>query len=150
MLYAAIENNIVKEIHELNTEEEVHLLFKKFNSVIDITEMNPQPIIGTIFDGIGFSGEMITEMKITRLALQNRFTDSENIAIDDYAESTTQPYRKYVKLLLRKLNNSTFIDLKRPDTINGIMLLAMAGIITSERANIILNTMPTDIEKYRA
>jgi hypothetical protein len=59
------------------------------------------------------------------------------------------PYRYHVKVLMDKLSSATYIDLARVDTQRGIGLLALAGIITSARANEILKTKPSNIEIYR-
>lgn len=153
MIYALIQNNIIEKIEVDLTDEEVQERFTHYQQVIDITNEITVPGVGWIFNGHSFEapkgsdGKVITT--ITRLAFMNRLTDAENIAILVYMDNASAPYRYPVKMLMNKLNAATFIDLKRSDTISGVGLLVAAGIITSDRANTILNTVPNIIEIYK-
>ena len=52
-------------------------------------------------------------------------------------------------MLLTKQQNSTFIDLTRADTIRGMGLLVLTGLLTPERSAEILTTAPTAVELYK-
>ena len=145
---ALIQDNIIVDIKTLDDGgiQSASLLNQ---AVIDITNIYPQPQIGWTFNGSGFVSNGQNYLITTKLALKNRFTDSENIAILTYMDNTSAPYRYPVKMLMDKLNVATFVDLARVDTISGINLLVYAGLLTSDRASTILTTPPTSSEIYK-
>ena len=143
MKCAIINNNIITDIKEV-TEEQCSELGRTNQILIDITEIYPQPEIGWTFDGINLLSNGNISWKITRLALRNRLTLSELIAFYTLCQSNI-----VYQIMLDNLKTTTYIDLKRLDTQAGINALVEAGVLTSERANTILNTEPTSIEIYR-
>lgn len=82
---------------------------------------------------------------ITSLALRNRFTLAEKVAL--YTVAKTNPL---IQIYLDDVTNATFIDLTRADTRAGVIALENAGLIAPGRALIILDTPPTEIEKYKS
>lgn len=140
MIVAIVNDNIVTEIKTISAEEYSDI---KGQIVIDISEFSPMPEVGWKFDGTKLIGNP-TSTKITRLAMRQRFTTSEMLAIYTAAKTNV-----FFQLLLDNLSVATFIDLQRPDTVQGIMALVQAGIITAERANEILTKTPTYLEIYR-
>lgn len=86
--------------------------------------------------------------KITQLAFLSRFTDAEAIAIDLNSQGNTISAAA-LRRETNKLNASTYIDLKRSDTIAGVHKLEQYGLIAPGRAEQILNTVPTSEELYR-
>lgn len=153
MQYALIKNGFIESIQFDLTDEELQELFKYYESIVDISNFEIQPAVGWKFNGITFdqppqyseSGLMI----ITRLAFMNRITDAENIAILVYMDTAAAPYRYPVKMLMNKLNAAQYIDLNRADTVTGVQLLVLAGLLTPDRAQVILSTKPTLIEIYK-
>lgn len=80
---------------------------------------------------------------ITRLALRNRFTFAEKVAIETAAETSAS-----LRVLLKDLESATFIDLARPDTIAGMQVLESMGILAAGRSAEIMNASTiTDIER---
>lgn len=89
------------------------------------------------------------DLRITRLAFLDRFTDAEAIAIDLASIGATVEaagLRRYVA----KVNAATFIDLSRIDTRAGVQALETVGILAVGRALAILDAPIQDVERYRA
>lgn len=140
MIVAIVNDNVVTEIKTINPEDYSSLICQ---IAVDITDSSPVPEVGWKFDGSKLIGTP-TSSKITRLAMRQRFTTSEMLAIYTAAKTNV-----FFQLLLDNLSVATFIDLQRPDTIQGIMALVQSGILTAERANEILTKTPTYLEIYR-
>jgi len=86
--------------------------------------------------------------KVTVLGFLRRFTDAEAIAIDLGSIGATvqaASLRRYVAMV----NAAKFVDLDRQDTRNGVLALVGAGILTQERADVILDG-PIPIEDLAA
>lgn len=86
----------------------------------------------------------VVDMRITKLAFKQRFTQDERIAIRAASESIPQVY-DFQDLV----NSATFIDLSRPDTIASVNAIERLGLIEAGRASIILGPPVEDVEKYR-
>lgn len=85
---------------------------------------------------------------LTRLAFLDRFLDSEAIGIDLASQGATvqaAAMRRY----MQKVNAATFIDIDRPDTRAGVQQLEAMGLIAAGRAAQILDTPPTETERYK-
>ncbi len=101
------------------------------------------------------SNEADTSRHITVLALRNRFTTSEKIAIDlaslDNPNATMEQraLAAGVRVMMADIAVATFIDLDRADTRAGVQALETYGIIGAGRAAQILDTPPTAIELYK-
>lgn len=99
----------------------------------------------------GASGS--TSSRVTVLAFRNRFTTNEKIAtemaaIDDPAATPQQrQYAAAVRVLLRDTASAAYIDLKRTDTRQGVMMLEQLGIIGTGRALVILDSPITELER---
>jgi hypothetical protein len=91
--------------------------------------------------------------KITVLALRNRFTQAEKIAIDmssiDNPASSMQARQlaASLRVMMSDLNVATFVDLSRPDTISGIQALETYGILGTGRSSEILTSPVQDFER---
>lgn len=108
--------------------------------MVPIGGLDPQPQTGWLYDGNTFSEAPTPPApdygtKITRLAMRNRFTFQEKVAIETAAESSPA-----VRVWLKDLEVSTFIDLGRPDTQAGVQQLEIDGLIALGRATEILNS----------
>ena len=83
--------------------------------------------------------------KITKLAFRNRFTTAEKIALemasldDVTASMAIRQQKAALRVYLKDLDNASFVDLDRADTIAGVNSLATMGLLTNERASEILN-----------
>lgn len=143
MLAACIDNNIVYSITTVSSDSEYQALGKRFAAVVDVTTQYPIPTVGLGWDGVHFlnGGRLIIDWRITNLALLNRFTQNE---FGTYL--TALPRSIALQMLDKKLFAAQWIDLSRPDTIQAIYYLAQGGIITTDRANAILTTIPQPIE----
>jgi hypothetical protein len=95
----------------------------------------------------------VVESKITVLALRNRFTQNEKIAIElTSTDNPAAPMQQRqlaaaLRVFMTDLANATFVDLQRADTIAGVTTLETYGLIGSGRANEILTAPVTDSEK---
>jgi len=79
--------------------------------------------------------------KITKLAMRNRFTFAEKVAIQTASESSAD-----LQVYLDDLAVSTYIDLSRSDTIAGVQMLESSGVIATGRASEILTAPVTEEE----
>lgn len=86
----------------------------------------------------------VVDMRITKLAFKQRFTQDERIAIRAASETIPQVY-DFQDLV----NSATFIDLSRPDTIAAVNAIEQLGLIEAGRASIILGPPVEEIEQYR-
>lgn len=143
MLVALIQNNLVCGVCDL-TDDQIQLLGIHFETIVDITNLTPQPQIGWAFDGVNISGTSPT-MMITKLAMRQRFTTGEMIGIMTFV--TANP-NSVVALLMGNLQVATYVDLNRADTQAGISYLVSQSLLTSIRATAILTTPPTPYEVY--
>jgi hypothetical protein len=92
--------------------------------------------------------EPAEDLRITRLAFLDRFTDAEAVAIDLASLGVTVQaagLRRY----LHKVNSAQHIDLARADLQTGVQALEAAGLLTAGRAEQILTAPITDVERYR-
>ncbi|MFC0708442.1 hypothetical protein [Azorhizophilus paspali] len=76
--------------------------------------------------------------RVTRLALLNRFTDAEAIAIDLASIGATVEAAT-VRRYLDKIEAATFIDLAAADTRAGVQSLEAQGLLAAGRAAEILD-----------
>lgn len=149
MKLALIRENKIVEIREVFQESDI-LDNRDFQNIMDISGMDPMPTLGWILEGTelkspeGISTSEYQSKRISKLALLNRFTNSELAAYYTAVEANVN-----LKILDKKMFAAEFIDLGRADTIAGIQALASVGIISSERASAILNTSPSNDERYR-
>jgi hypothetical protein len=97
----------------------------------------------------------IQSVKITVLALRNRFTQTEKItlemaALDNPAGVTQQrQLAASLRVMMADLNVASYVDVTRPDTIAGIHSLETYGLIGAGRADQILSTTTLPIELYQ-
>lgn len=80
---------------------------------------------------------------MTKLALRNRFTFEERVAIETAAESDPA-----VRVFLADLNVSTFIDRFDVSLGKGLEALEQAGLIAQGRAEEIQTARVEDHERY--
>jgi hypothetical protein len=94
-------------------------------------------------------------VKITVLALRNRFTQTEKVTLEmaalDNPAATAQQRQlaAAIRVMMADLNVATFVDVTRPDTIAGIHSLETYGLIGAGRAAQILSTDTLLIEQYK-
>ena len=77
---------------------------------------------------------------ITRLALRNRFTFAEKVAIETAAESDP-----VIRVLLKDLEVASYIDLSRYDSLAAMQVLESKGILVAGRGAEIMNPETIDI-----
>lgn len=146
MLLAIVNNNVVTSIVSIADESLYTEYAKNAQAAIDIESSSPQPQVGWTFDGsilIPPPGYASPIQLITKLAFRQRFTFPELIAIETATGSSAA-----LRVLKDNLNVATYIDLSRPDTAAAVGILVASGLITAERAAIILITPPTSSELY--
>jgi hypothetical protein len=88
--------------------------------------------------------EPVADMRITKLAFKQRFTQAERIAIREAVQTVPEVY-DFEDLV----NSASFIDLARPDTIAAVHYIEAGGLIAEGRAVEILSPPVTEIEQYR-
>lgn len=81
--------------------------------------------------------------KITKLSFRSRLTLQEKVAIEDASETNST-----VRVIKGDLDSATFIDLKNETVVEGLSFLVTEGILTEERKEEILNTVPEESELY--
>lgn len=144
MLCALIQNDLVVGVVDLS-DDEINLFNPHYEQIVDVSNLMPVPQIGWAFTGSTIVGTNVSK-KITRLAMNQRFTTGEMLGLLTYIN--TNP-TSIVALLLQRLQMSTYVDLARSDTQAGIGVLVSLGLLTSDRANTILTTIPMPIEVYQ-
>ena len=93
--------------------------------------------------------------RITVLAFRNRFTHNEKITIEmasiDNPEAAQQLRLLAASLRVHQkdLDNATYVDLDRPDTISGVQAMETYGIIAAGRTDVIINSPVLQIEEPR-
>lgn len=151
MKFALIKDNFVVSIVEAADAEEIGLLISQYQNAIDITSLDPLPavgweLVGTILtDPTGLSQP---SKKISKLKMLERFTDAEMAGIEAFA-AQQNAYAYALRGAMRKQSVAAYIDLALPQTIAGINNLVALGLLTSDRANTILNSPVTATEKYK-
>lgn len=82
--------------------------------------------------------------KITKLAFRNRFTTTEKVMLEmasldnPQAAMAARQSAAALRVFLKDLDNASFVDLSRPDTIQGVNQLVAFGLLTADRATHIL------------
>ena len=149
-MIALIKNGIVEEIKDM-TDTEMAEVQSEYSNMVDVTNANPYPEVGWSFDGSVFSApvgsDTVQSMKLTKLAMITRL-DPEISNIVAFSRGSGA-YNIAVDVALRKQALATYIDLSLPETITGMNNLVLLGLITPERAAIILNTPPSEKERYK-
>jgi hypothetical protein len=144
MKYAQINNGKVQGVFEYDPLPE----FASNILMVSVEEIAPIPQPGWSYDGQDFTAPAPQAApdygtKISRLALKLRMTADERKNIRAAAESNADVYD-----LMDLLSDSTYIDLTRPETVQGIQTLEAAGLLGAGRADEILTTPVTEGEKY--
>lgn len=151
--FAIIVDGKVDIIVSALNDEIVTTLYPNAQNVVDISSFSPVPQVGWEFKNNNFidpttnlAAIAVVNRKITRLALLQRFTVSERIALLNYIQANPA---SLPAVLLQNVQVTTFVDLNRYDTQAGIMALIPLGLLTSGRAAEILNNPIQEIEEYR-
>lgn len=134
--------NIVVGLVDNPSDEQLQAITGIFALALDVTEQQPPPQLGWAFNGQAIVGTSPSK-KITKLAMRQRFTVNEMLAMMEAANTTP-----IVKYLMDNLALATFVDLSRPDTQAGVALMVQLQLLTQERATAILTTPPTSMEIY--
>ena len=138
MRYAQIIKGKVHGIFEYDSSPD-------FNHKIKLVECDETVKQGDTYDGETFTQSEVPAVdhgtKITKLAMRNRFTFAERVAIETAAESDTT-----VRVIIKDFDAAFYIDLTRHDTIAAINLYESKGLITDIRAAEILTTPVEAIE----
>ena len=142
MKVALIQDFEIKYIIDIN-ESEIDNYARRYQAVFDLTGFDPLPLVGAKFDGKTILNPPPQTKRITKLAMRQRFTIPELVAI--LTASKTDPM---VEVLLGNMQVATFIDLSRTDTIQGLGYLVSVGLLTAGRMGEILNNPIQAIEKY--
>ena len=143
MICAIVNNGVVEQVREVTQEEFDQGIANKHQAVLSLVDMLPQPQVGWVFNGSTLSPPAVS-MKISKLALRQRFTTSELVAVK--VASATNPV---IAVILDNLQVSTYIDLGRSEVAQALGYLVTQGLLTSERMTTILTTPPTYQEIYK-
>lgn len=138
-----VRNNLVVGILELD-EEAYALIARISQALIDVTDNYPMPQIGWLFDGQRLrqpSGHYPFDPRITPLAMRQRFTVPELLGM--MATAGTDPM---VKLIMDNNAIARYVDITDSATQAALGYLAQQGLLTVERMNEILTTIPTENE----
>lgn len=147
MICALVQDYHVVDVRDLSPEEIISLS-KEYQNVIDVSDLSIYPTSGCKWTGSSFvdasGGALVKSSKITRLGIRQRFSLQEMNQI--YSKKASDVM---LQILVDNLNVATYIDLGRADTIQSIQYLVAANILTSQRANEILNNPVLPHEQYR-
>ena len=146
MLLAIVNNDIVTSVVTILDESLYSEHAQSAQAAIDITDSTPQPQVGWMFNGSTLTppANYVAPVRtITKLAFRQRFTFTELIMIETASQTNVA-----LRVLKDNLNVATYIDLSRTDTIQAIGMLTAAGLITADRANVILTAPPSSSELY--
>ena len=150
MILAVVNNNAVSAIISIPDGGSTSMPYPQaYQVAVDVTNMNPMPHIGWTLTSDGRlvdPNPVDSSMWITKLAMLQRFTVPERLALLNYigANPVSVP-----AILLQNIMATTYVDLRRTDTISGIDYLITLNLLTSDRANQILTTPPTNYELYK-
>jgi hypothetical protein len=144
MKYAQIVQGKVQGIFEYDPLPE----FAPNIVMVPVDGVTPEPKSGWFYDGSTFSEPPAPKApnygtKITRLAMKLRMTATERKTIRAAAETNADVYD-----FMDLLSDSTYIDLTRPETVQGIQTLEAVELLGEGRADEILTTPVTEGEKY--
>ena len=87
---------------------------------------------------------VVANHKITKLAFRNRFTTTEKVMLEmasldnPQAAMASRQAAAALRVFLKDLDNATFVDISRADTIAGVNQLVTFGLLTADRATHIL------------
>lgn len=84
--------------------------------------------------------------KITKLAMSNRFTEDEEVAIDLASFGETVNAAK-IRRLMKKLDQAAYIDLSKQQVIDGVQGLEAMGLLVEGRADEILSAPVQERER---
>ena len=146
MILALVQANVVVEI--VTDDPSNYAAYSVYQAAIDITDTVPQPQVGWTFDGSKLKSNGTVDMKITRIAFRERFTQTELLTVLG-AIAAGGTVSLILQMMQQNVEQSTFIDLARSDTQAGVQELVTLGLLTQQRATIILTTPPTAIEVYQ-
>lgn len=149
-LYALIENNKVANI----------IVANDWPDGIEVTDIDLRPGIGWDYVDGEFIAPTPIEVPdpesqprvITRLALRNRFTVQELIAVeiacldDPAADMTARSNAAALRVMQASLATANFIDLDNQMVRDGIQQLALFGLLGDGRAEAILDAPVQPIE----
>ena len=146
MIYALITANVVVSIETLDASSAAAL--QSQYTVMDVTNITPPPQVGWVLSNGVLSGAApVDSWQITRFAFRLRFTMGEMVGI--YVAADTLPSGYPVKVMMDNLAEALYVDLKDPSTIEGLGLLEEFGLLTPDRASVILTTPPAPNELYQ-
>ena len=132
---------------------------------IDVTELTPQPGIGWLYDGQGFTPPAAEPEPqpdqnpdgegpfLSNYAFDMRYTLLERIAIKQLADQrnpdgsfTTTAYA--VQVNVERAAKAKFVNPQRAETRNGVMQFVALGVLTEARALEILDSPIQPFEAY--
>jgi hypothetical protein len=148
---AFIQDNVVVKKLSVESIDDVSSTFSLYQNVIEIDGLDPEPDVGWVLQGsvlIDPTGTAQPLKRISKLKFAQRFTDVELATIESYAWQST-PTAAALRAALRKQMIAEYIDLALPETATGLLSLVGLGLITADRASVILNTPVSESEKYR-
>lgn len=148
--FAFIKDGLVDLILEAENYDSIANIARQYQNIIDITEEIPEPTVGCIFNGKTFlkaDGDYLHKY-ISKEKFLSRFTDSEIYAIDEFAKGSSD-YAKAVRAALKRQEQAEYIDLQYDKTISGVQNMVPLGLLTQERADLILYSPVTEDERYK-
>lgn len=98
--------------------------------------------------------ELVADLRITRLAFRNRFTQQEKVmlelaALDDpSAEMAVRMKSASLRAYLKDVEAAKCIDLARDDLGEGVRTLETMQLLTTGRASQILSTTILEVERF--
>lgn len=124
-------------------------------SLVEVGQSIPQggTIVAVTSDPDYLNHPAPTQILITKFAFLQRFTGAELVAIelakihDPSASSAQNELAATLRMHQLKLDAAKWVDLAHTETTTGVTALETAGLLTTGRADTILNTPVADNER---
>jgi hypothetical protein len=145
-----IRNGLVENVISADSVERALLFYPDFVAMERTAELSfVGP--GHLYDGTTFTAPPepepeVQDRRITKLRFQLRFTDAEAAAIDMASRGDT-PEAALLRRHRELVQLAEWVDLDKQLVRDGVMGLALMGLITPERAAAILDTPVADDER---
>lgn len=113
----------------------------------------PLPSKQALDEWITANPELARDRHITVLAFRNRFTQTEKVTMDmasidnPSAPMQSRQLAATLRVTMKDTDAATFIDLNRPETRAGVIMLETYKIIGAGRAAVILDSIINDTER---
>lgn len=149
MIYVLVKGGVVEHCIGAN-EDQLQNISEMYPDHLMVEQVGGETV-GWTYDGSEFypPAGFVPEgsIRITRLAFLNRFTDAEAVGIDLASLGSTEP-AAILRREMKRIDAAQYIDIADPALLEGLTKLEQFGLLSSGRAEQILNPEVTAKERY--